>query len=160
MKEFLFQKGATGLMPACEEAGEWLRKKKLGAVIMVEPREMRNGAFFKKWFALLDMAYSYWSETVQPIEFRGQPVKPSFERFRKDMTILAGYYDAVTNIKGEVRLEAMSISWASMDETTFGKLYDATIQVLLSKVFNGRVCKEWTENELRSVAEQILSFAA
>lgn len=160
MKEFLFQKGATGLVPACEEATDWLRKKKLGAVIMVEPREMRNGKFFKKWFALLDMAYSYWSETVQPIEFRGQPVRPSFQRFRKDMTILCGYYEAVTNLKGEMRLEADSISWAEMDEDTFRKLYDATIQVLLSKVFNGHVCKQWTESEIRSVAEQIQSFAA
>jgi len=160
VSEFLFQKGAAGLVPACEEANEWLRKKKLGAIIMVEPHEMRNGAFFKKWFALLEMAYSYWSETVQPMEYRGQPVRPAFQRFRKDMTILSGYYEAVTNIKGEVRIEAASIAWASMDEETFGKLYDATIQVLLSKVFNGRVCKRWTESELRSVSEQIMSFAA
>ena len=160
MSEFLFQKGATGLVPACEEAGEWLRKKKPGAVIMVEPREMRNGRFFKKWWALLEMAYSYWSETVQPIEYRGQPVRPSFERFRKDMTILAGYYDAVTNIKGEVRIEAASVAWATMSEETFTKLYDATIQVLLSRVFNGRVCKQWSESELRSVVSQVLEFAA
>lgn len=160
MSEFLFQKGSTGLIPACEEATEWLRKKRIGAVIMVEPREMRNGAFFKKWFALLEMAYSYWSETVKPMEYRGQPVRPSFVRFRKDMTILCGYYDAVTNIKGEVRIEAASIAWASMDEETFGKLYDATIQVLLSKVFNGRICKQWSESELRSVTDQIMSFAA
>jgi hypothetical protein len=160
MSEFLFQKGTTGLVPACEEASEWLRKKRLGAIIRVEPKEMRNGAFFKKWFALLEMAYSYWSETVKPIEYRGQPVLPSFVRFRKDMTILGGYYEAVTNLKGEVRIEAASIAWASMDEDTFGKLYDATIQVLLSKVFNGRVCKEWSESELRAVAEQIMSFAA
>lgn len=160
MSEFLFQKGGTGLLPACEEATEWLRKKKLGAVIMVEPREMRNGAHFRKWFALLEMAYSYWAEAVKPLEYRGQPVRPAFKRFRNDVTILCGYYEAVTNLKGEVRIEADSISWASMDDETFTKLYDATIQVLLSKVFNGRVCKEWSENELRSVAEQILSFAA
>lgn len=160
MSEFLFQKGATGLLPACEEATEWMRKKKLGAVIMVEPREMRNGAFFKKWMALLDMAYSYWSETVQTIEYRGQQVRPSFTRFRKDMTIMCGYYEAVTNIKGEVRIEADSIAWAAMDEGTFNKLYDATIQVLLAKVFNGKACKAWSESELRSVAEQILEFAA
>lgn len=160
MTEFLFQKGATGLLPACEEATEWLRKKKLGAVIMVEPREMRNGAFFKKWFALVELAYGYWSEAVEPMQFRGQPVRPTFDRFRKDVTILCGYYEAVTNLKGEVRIEADSISWASMDETTFGKLYDDTIQVLLAKVFNGKLCKAWSESELRSVAEQILSFAA
>lgn len=127
---------------------------------MVEPHEMRNGAFFKKWFVLIEMAYSYWSEAVKPLEYRGQPVLPTFKRFRNDVTILCGYYEAVTNIKGEVRIEADSISWASMDEETFRKLYDQTIQVLLQKVFNGSVCKEWTEAELRSVADQILQFAA
>lgn len=158
--DVLFQKGSTGLIPACEEASEWLRKKRLGAIIRVEPKEMRNGAFFKKWFALIEMAYGYWAETVKPMEYRGEPVRPSFKRFRKDMIILAGYYEAVTNLKGEVRIEATSISWASMDEETFAKLYDATIQVLLARVFNGRVCKEWSESELRSVTEQIMSFAA
>lgn len=160
MAELLFQKGTTGLLPACEEAIEWLRKKRGGALILVEPREPRNGGFFKKWFALVEMAYSYWADAAETLEFKGQPVRPSFTRFRKDVTILCGYYEAVTNLRGEIRIEAASISWASMDENTFGKLYDATIAVLLSKVFNGRVCREWSEGELRSVAQQIESFAA
>jgi Protein of unknown function (DUF1367) len=158
--ELLFQKGSTGLMPACEEATQWLSKKKLGAVILVEPREMRNGKFFKKWFALVEMAYGYWSEAIETLEYKGQPVRPSFLRFRKDLTIMAGYYDAVVNLKGEVRIEAASIAWANMDEQTFTQLYDATIQVLLAKVFNGTVCKQWTERQLRDVAAQILEFAA
>lgn len=158
--ETLFIKSPTGLAPACEEAREWLAKKKMGATIMVEPREMRNGPFFKKWFALVEMAYSYWSETVEPMEFKGRPVLPSFVRFRKDVTIWAGYYEAVVNLKGEVRIEAMSIAWASMNEETFTKLYDATIQVLLAKVFNGIACKQWSEAELRGVAGQIMEFAA
>jgi hypothetical protein len=37
--ELLFQKGSTGLVCACEEATQWLSKKKLGATILVEPRE-------------------------------------------------------------------------------------------------------------------------
>lgn len=158
--ELLFQKGSTGLLPACEEATEWLRKKKLGATILVEPREMRNGKFFKKWFALIELAYGYWSDCAQTLQFRGTPVRPSFARFRKDVTILAGHYEAVVNLKGEVRIEASSISWANMNEETFSQLYDATIQVLLSKVFNDKVRGQWTEKQLRDVAAQVLDFAA
>jgi hypothetical protein len=158
--EALFIKSPTGLAPACEEAREWLSKKKLGATIMVEPREMRNGKFFKKWFALIEMAYSYWAENVQPMEFKGRPVLPSFDRFRKDLTIWAGYYEPVVNLKGEVRIEALSIAWASMDEEKFAKLYDATIQVLLAKVFNGKVCQHWSEEQLRRVSGEVLEFAA
>lgn len=158
--ELFFQKGATGLLPACEEATDWLRKKKLGATIVVEPHEMRNGKFFRKWWALVKLGYDYWSECAATIEYKGERVLPEFERFRKDVTILAGFYRPVVNLKGEVRIEPESLQWAKMTEERFTKLYDATIQVLLQKVFNGKVCKEWTESELRSVADQILSFAA
>lgn len=158
--KLLFQKGSTGLVPACEEATQWLAKKKLGATILVEPREMRNGAFFRKWWALVKLGYDYWSESAATIEFRGQPVLPDFDRFRKDVTISAGFYNPVVNLKGEVRIEPESLEWASMPEERFTKLYDATIQVLLSRVFNGKVCKQWTERELRNVAAQILEFAA
>lgn len=158
--ELLFQKGSTGLMPACEEATQWLAKKKLGVTILVEPREMRNGAFFRKWWALVKLGYDHWSEAAATVEYRGQPVLPEFDRFRKDVTILAGFYRPVVNLKGEVRIEPESLKWANMSEETFGKLYDATIQVLLQRVFNGKVCKEWTEQQLRNVAAQILEFAA
>lgn len=158
--ELLFQRSATGLLPACEEAAEWLRKKKLGALILVEPREPRNGKFFKKWFALVELGYSYWKDNVQPMEFRGHPVLPNFKRFRKDVTILAGFYETSVNLKGEVRFEAESIAWAKMSEERFTQLYDATIQVLLAKVFNGRCCPEWSEQQLRDMAERILEFAA
>lgn len=158
--KLIFQKGATGLIPACEEATEWLAKKKLGSTIAIEPHEMRNGAFFRKWWALVKLGYDYWSEVAPTIEYRGEPVLPEFDRFRKDITILAGFYHSVVNLKGEVRIEAESLKWGNMSEETFGKLYDATIQVLLQRVFNGKICKNWTEAELRRVASEVLEFAA
>lgn len=158
--ELLFLKSATGLTPACEESADWLRKKKLGASILVEPREMRNGAFFRKWWALVKLGYDYWSEHAQTIKYKGEPVLPDFDRFRKDVTISAGFYRPVVNLKGEMRIEAESLKWGSMSEERFTQLYDATIQVLLRRVFNGEVCPTWSEQELRSVAEQILQFAA
>lgn len=160
MTELLFQKGSTGLVPACEEASQWLSKKKLGATILVEPREMRNGAFFKKWWALVKLGYDHWSEFAVTIEYRGKPVLPNFERFRKDVTILAGFYHAVVNLKGEVRIEADSLKWASMSEETFTKLYDATIQVFLTRIFNGKVCPHWNEEQLRRIADEVVRFAA
>ena len=158
--ELLFRKGQGTLLPACDEAEEWLRKKKLGALILVEPREMRNGGFFRKWWALVKLGFYYWSETAITMEYKGQKVLPEFERFRKDITILAGFYRPVVNLKGEMRIEAESLKWASMNEERFTQLYDATIQVLLRQVFNGKVCARWSEQQLREIAEQILQFAA
>jgi hypothetical protein len=158
--ELLFQKGANGLIPACEESTDWLRKKKLGATIVVEPHEMRNGAFFRKWWALVKLGYDYWSEHAATIEFKGERVLPEFDRFRKDVTILAGFYRPVVNLKGEVRIEPESLQWAKMTEERFAKLYDATIQVMLQKVFNGTLYARWSEEQLRAVADQITRFAA
>lgn len=147
-----------GLVPGDDATREWFNKLKMGTTVLADARQMRNGGFFRKWWALVNLGYSYWSDAVQTLEHKGEPVLPEFERFRKDITILAGYYHSVVNIKAELRIEADSLKWASMSEATFTKLYDATIRVLLRKVFNGQVCPTWSEEQLRSVAEQILEF--
>lgn len=158
--ELMFQKGSTGLVPACEEASQWLAKKKLGATILVEPREMRNAAFFRKWWALVKLGYDYWSENAATIEYRGRPVLPDFDRFRKDVTISAGFYTPVVNLKGEVRIEPESLKWGSMKEERFSQLYEATVQVLLQRVFNGQITERWSEQQLKRVADEVLRFAA
>lgn len=148
-----------GLVPGDDATREWFNKLKMGTTVHADARQLRNGAFFRKFWALLNLGYDYWSDAVETLEYKGQRVLPEFERFRKDVTILAGFYHSVVNIKGEVRIEADSLKWGSMSEETFTKLYDATIRVLLRKVFNGTICPTWSEEQLRSVAEQILEFA-
>lgn len=156
----MFTRVGAVLKPADEEAREWLTKLKQGTPVMLEGRVPRNAAFHRKYFALINLAYDYWADSAKTIVYKGQRVLPDRERFRKDCIILAGFYRPVANIKGEVRIEPESLKWASMTEERFGELYDATINVLLRKVFNGKVCPKWAEAELRSVAEQILEFAA
>lgn len=160
MSEMLFIKSQTGLIPATDEATEWYRKKKIGRSILVEAREMRNGAFFRKYMALIQLAYEYWADSAKTIEYKGKPVLPNFDRFRRDIIIVAGFYYPVVNLKGEVRIEHESLKWASMSEERFTELYDRTITALIQQVFNGKVCQQWTEAELRSVVAQIESFAA
>lgn len=155
--ELIFAKGTSGLIPACEEATDWLRKKKLGATILVEPREMRNGPFFKKWWALLKVAYDYFEETQVPVEYKGVQIRPNFKRFRKDITIMSGFFETVVNVNGELRLEAESLQWASMTEERFAELYDATVQTLLTKVLKG---SQWNEQVLRAAVEDVTRFAA
>jgi hypothetical protein len=158
--EMMFRKAEFGLVPANEESNEWLRKKKLGATIEVTAKEIRNAAFHRKWFSLVSLAYDYWKDDAETVEYKGERVQPNFDRFRKDVTIAAGFFDPVVNLKGELRLEPESLKWSQMDEERFTKLYDATIQVLLQRVFNGKVCRTMSEDELRSIAEQITEYAA
>lgn len=159
MNDLQFIKTAHGLIPADDESREWFAKKKLGSTIQVDATEMRNGAFFRKWWSLVKLGYDYWSDDAATIEFKGERVQPDFDRFRKDVTISAGFYYPVVNLKGEVRIEPESLKWSQMTEERFTQLYDATIQVLLQRVFNGTVCKTMSESELRSVANQIAEYA-
>lgn len=160
MNDLMFIKGAAGLIPGDTQTQDWFTKKKLGATIQANATEMRNGAFFRKWWSLVNLAYDHWKDDAATVEYKGERVQPNFERFRKDVTISAGFFEPVVNLKGELRLEPKSLKWSQMDETEFTKLYDATIQVLLQRVFNGQVCRTMSEHELRSIAEQITEYAA
>jgi hypothetical protein len=157
--EILLLRTQQGFAPADDDAREDIKRFKLGSVARMKVTLARNLRFHRKFFALLQVGYQYWSETCEPIEYKGRPVLPDFERFRKDVIISAGFYRPVWNIKGELRVEHESISFGSMTEERFNQLYDAVIRVLLEKVFNGARCKQWSEAELRQVVNDIESFA-
>jgi hypothetical protein len=143
------------LVPATDEDAEALRKIKAGAAVRVEVRQIRNYKFLQKWWTLAKYAFDIWAETVEPQEYKGQPVRPSFDRFRKDLIILTGRFDATYNARGEVRLEAKSISFASMSEDDFQTLYSETINVILAKILGGT---RMTEDQLRNHVDNVLAY--
>lgn len=144
------------LIPATDEDAEALRKVKAGAAVRVEVKQIRNYKFLQKWFTLAKYAFDIWSDRVPAQEYKGQPVRPSFDRFRKDLIILTGNFDATYNARGEVRLEAKSISFASMGEDDFEKLYSETINVILAKILGGT---GMTEEKLRNHVDNVLAYA-
>lgn len=123
----------------------------------MELRAMRNGGYHRKYFALLKVAFDMWAETMPAQEFHGKAVLPDFDRFRRDVVIMAGFFTPVWNARGELRVEAESLSWSSMTEERFEKLYSATINVILAKILPGRGL---TEQGLRDWAMRVLEFAA
>lgn len=154
--EILLAKTAQGFSPVNDEEFAKLAKIKLGAVVRVNLTQMRNYQYFKKWWALVKIAFDAWCEIERTQEYKGEPVLPDLDRFRKDLTILAGFYKPVWNIKGELRLEAESISFANMNEERFEKLFSATIDAILQKVLpKGR----YSEQELRKLVDQVVGFA-
>ena len=133
--QILLTKTAQGyLLPLNEEEGDKIRKYKVGGTIKADVVEMRNARFFRKWWALVKLAFDISSETAPQHEYKGQRVLPDFERFRKDVTILAGFCRPVFNARMELRLEAESLKWGSMTEDRFDKLYSATIDAILQKI--------------------------
>jgi len=118
MAEIFLVKRHGILMPSSESDSEKLATLTEGETIRADIKRPRNVAFHRKYFALLDVLFNIFEPVVSGEKWYGgvQPIK-NRERFRKDIAIATGHYTLVVNIKNEVRAEADSISFASMDET-------------------------------------------
>jgi len=124
------------LFPVREQDAEWLHKASNEEYFLGNVKRLkgRNAKFFRKWWAMVDFAYDHFEP--EPIETKyGNPEK-SKERFRKDLTVLAGHYDATYKINGDVVLEAKSIAWDKMDEDEFKLFYTATFNAITKHIFN------------------------
>lgn len=60
MAELALVRTPNGLLPATEADREQLSKWKVGQVVHGKYTQMRNSAFHRKFFAMLDLALDYW----------------------------------------------------------------------------------------------------
>jgi len=149
-------KKVTGvtIVPEDKESADFIDKLKINEVITAEFKKPRNYKFHKKYFALLNFAYENWEpEALQDAKWDNVIPEKSFNRFRKDLIILSGHYDAVYRVDGSVRIEAKSIAFNKMNEETFAELYDATINVILKKILTN-----YSREDLDKVVEQLEEF--
>ncbi len=184
------------LIPATQETSDFLQSKcKLGAVLEADYKLVRNPAFHRRYFALLNLGFDYWEPTGGAIssnerklvygyasflaayggnesalldaaeqyldrvaEKRAGSISicKSFDAYRAWVIVEAGHYDAIKLPDGTLKKHPRSISFASMDETEFHQLYQASLDVLwrwiLSQKFASREAAE-------NAASQLLSFA-
>lgn len=156
MAELLMTKTPAGaLIPASEEEAEKLRKIKSGATVRCDIRQMRNYQFHKKFFSLVKFLFGIWEESVPRQLYRGVEVRPNIDRFRKDLIILSGRYEATYNVRNEVRLEAKSISFASMSEEEFERLFSDVINIALERVINR---PDLSEEKIRQYCDQLMQY--
>ena len=144
----------SGWVPADTDAQETHAKQKTGSVCSADFKQVRNYKFLKKYMALINLAFDYWETGDQ--EYKGAKVAKNKTRFRHDAQILAGYGEPEWNIRGEMRMEPKSISFAGMDEETFGKLFDSVLAVLLNRVLHA---KGFTAESINDVVAQMEEFA-
>jgi len=146
-----FVKTPTGIIPMGPLDEEIIKKWGNGEVVHAKVSRPRNSKFLRKFFAMLQVGYDAWEPTEA--EYNGMPAQKNPERFRKDVTIAAGFYDVVINLKGEVKAEAKSISFANMDEDEFAEVYNRVADVLLQ-----RVLKTYTRDDLDNVVNELMGF--
>lgn len=132
-----------------------IKKLEPGEVVEIEAKLPRNSKHHRKYFALLNLGFEHWESSRKHKTYKGKPVTKSFESFREDVLILAGFYEQTFNIKGELKLEAKSIKFAKMEQPEFEDLYSKTINVLLEHVLTNYK----SADEVNEVVEQVLRFA-
>ena len=120
------------LIPSSDMDSDKLHKFKNGETYEIEIKLVRNPQFLRKVFAFFNYCYAVWDggEVME----HGTP-EAQFERFRKDLTILAGYYHETVRLNGDIRLEAKSLSFGSMSEEEFQKCYQAMISAAMKHLF-------------------------
>ena len=157
-------KHGDALHPASEPDRMQLKKLKPGQPVRLTLRRVRNYEHHKKYFALLNLAFENWeppialsADDLAAGEWKtplSEYPRKDFDRFRKDVIILAGYYDATYRVDGSVRLEAKSISFANMDQDSFDKLYEATLEAIRTHVF-----KNMSDTDLQLFLNELEQFA-
>ncbi len=133
--KFNFIKYPGGILhPATDIEAERMKRFKTGEMFEVEIRNARNPSFHRKVFDFLNFVFEFWQDDREFVD----PVA-QFERFRKEMTITAGYYNKVFNLQGEFRLEAKSISFSKMSQEEFEHLYIALVNSATKNIFNDQI---------------------
>lgn len=138
-----------------DESAEKLHSSvKLGSVIHSDFKRMRNAAFHRKLFALFQLAFEYWE--VPDLDTKwGKPEK-SFDTFRKNIIILAGYGHPVFNINGTFKMKADSISFGAMDQDTFNDMYSKILDVLMKRI---PMLSTMTKEEVDDLTNKVLEFS-
>jgi hypothetical protein len=151
----LFTKTPAGvLIPADVTATELLQKIKLGQPVWLDLVRARNTAFHRKWFALVGVGFEAWEPpAIEHGKWAGFVPEKDFESFRKDVTIMAGFYEVGVSITGKTKVTARSISFDKMSEDEFERLYSNTINVLLRLVLTNK-----TEAQLREWVDAVMRF--
>lgn len=140
--EFIAIKTANGLKPSFDDDYESYSKLKVGDTFKVKVTKQRNLQFHKKYFALINCAWSFQNHATTT------HFKESIHNFRKTIEISAGHCETVYSISLKQWIDIpKSISFDKMDETEFSILYENVKNVLFS-VFLTKINQQDFENAL------------
>lgn len=151
-----FRKTQSGLVPSGPEDIEWYNKLKPGQLVTGEWKKKQNSKFHEKLWCLLLVGFENWQPAAIEVKIAGLPIVPekNFDRFRKDLTILAGYYEVVERLDGSTRIEAKSLSFDKMTAEEREDIYSKFIDVLLANVYQG-----YDRKDVDQIVSDYLSFS-
>lgn len=136
-------KNAGGILaPASEIESERLKRFSNGIAYEIEIKggERRNRGFHGKVFAFMSWCFEYWRADGGKAEFMCEIAQ--FDYFRKELTILAGYYDYVVTLSGDTQINVRSLAFDSMTQEEFEQFYIALTNAAIRTVFNNNQNEE------------------
>ena len=126
------------LIPADAESEEVIKKIPAGKGLRLKYTMVRNAAFHRKGFSLLQTMFDL------------QEHFDNFEAFRKWIVCKAGFFKTYTAPNGYTFFEPESLAWSNMDDLRFQKVYNAIIDTFIKEF--PHITKEQL-NEIMEYAE-------
>ncbi len=130
MKAFLIKDNDNSLIPADDETWAYLDKLKPGAVVKQEIVKVRDYEQHKRFFSFLKTTFDM------------QEFFTEFEAYRYWLVLKCGYFDIIIAPNGKQVFKPRSISFESMDEDEFKKLFSTAIDVFLKELGRGMTDEE------------------
>jgi hypothetical protein len=131
--EVNFIKIAGGvLVPASQLEVKRMERFKNGDVYEIQIKLARNGNFHGKVFAFFNFCFQYWN-AEHNYPFADEATQ--FDEFRKELTKLAGFKVTVFKLDGTFEIKAKSLSFESMDQEEFERLYVSLIDTVMNTLF-------------------------
>ncbi len=122
MSKIVMRKHGAGLLPVDDDGAEALKRLQQGREVMVEVKASRRPAQHRLFFALLHLLVEN-TDQFPTVELALQAVKLGL-----------GEADPIVNAAtGEVVYVLRSISFESMDQTRFGRLFDDAVKLIAER---------------------------
>lgn len=142
----------AGLVPSDAAAADWIAKVPYGKPVNARVTLPRNGKFHRKFFSMLNVAYS--NHEWPDVESQFGPVRTSFEMFRDYVTVKSGHYEYDMTPQGKLRATPKSISFSKMDQAEFDRLYSDVLDVILQEFL-----ANWSEGDMDAAVNVMLGYA-
>lgn len=123
--EVLLIKEGNRLAPADPISAESIDGMKQGEVVTATIRRSRNPRHHKLLFALLKIVYE------------NQEAFPTMEELLSAIKLATGLFDTGKTVDGFPYARPKSISFASMDQTSFAEWYEKALDVIITKIIPG-----------------------
>ena len=144
MTEIWVKKIQGVLLPALPNDALLFESIKAGVPYAFDFKKKRNGKFHNKYFAMLDVVLhhtEHWENV---------------EQIRKRLLIQIGHFDMIWDaVSQELVPEAKSMSFASMDEVEFNRIYQDSLTVILKHYMP----PNWDTALFESAMNSIMDFA-